>query len=178
MNKAVNEAVNGNADALEYLLLEINDFIFNLSLRMLGTISDAEDASQDILIKVVTNLSSFKQKSHFKTWVYRIATNYLIDYKKSMFSQYPLNFEFYENDIQSTLESKVKCSEENIEYSHELKLSCTNVMLQCLSPEDRCIFILGTMFKMNSTYASELLAMSASTYRKRLSRCRKKCNYF
>ena len=53
-------------------------------------------------------------------------------------------------------------------------MSCTNVMLQCLDVESRCIFILGTMFKIDSRIAGDILGMSPETYRKRLSRIRKK----
>ena len=73
--------------------------VFNLSLRMLGTVPDAEDAAQDILVRIMTSLSTFRKESSFQTWVYRIATNYLINYKKSMFARQPLDFEFYGNDI-------------------------------------------------------------------------------
>ena len=42
----------------------------------------------------------------------------------------------------------------------ELKLSCSNVMLQCFEPQDRCVFILGTMFKVDSRVAAEMLEMT------------------
>ena len=44
---------------------------------MLGTIQDAEDASQEILIRVMNNLASFRGESAFSTWVFRIAVNHL-----------------------------------------------------------------------------------------------------
>lgn len=53
-------------------------------------------------------------------------------------------------------------------------MSCTNVMLQCLDTESRCIFILGTMFKIDSRIAGDILGMSPEAYRQRLSRIRKK----
>lgn len=53
-------------------------------------------------------------------------------------------------------------------------MSCTNVMLQCLDTESRCIFILGTMFKIDSRIAGDILGISPEAYRKRLSRIRKK----
>lgn len=58
--------------------------------------------------------------------------------------------------------------------AEELKLSCTNVMLQCLDTESRCIFILGTMFRVDSRIAGEILGMTPEAYRQRLSRIRKK----
>lgn len=144
---------------------------------MLGTVTDAEDATQDILIRIMTNLSSFRMESSFSTWVYRLSINFLINYKKSMFSHYPLDFEFYGNDIRfaqadSTDELIEELSREQL--AVELKMSCTNVMLQCLDTESRCIFILGTMFKIDSHTASEILDITPQNYRQKLSRIRKK----
>ena len=56
----------------------------------------------------------------------------------------------------------------------ELKLSCTNVMLQCLDTDSRCIYILGTMFRVESRLAAEILEISPEAYRQRLSRIKKK----
>ncbi len=47
--RLVDDAVKGDKTALESLLSDVQDMVFNLSLRMLGTIPDAEDASQEIL---------------------------------------------------------------------------------------------------------------------------------
>lgn len=177
----IDKALEGNTKALEEILLEVKDLIYNLSLRMLGTSNDADDATQDILVRVMTNLASFRKESSFSTWVYRIAVNYLIDYKKSMFAQHPLDFEFYANDIkagyvENTDELMLGVSKE--ELAQELKMSCTNVMLQCLDPQTRCIFILGTMFKVDSKVAGDILGISADNYRQRLSRARKKMASF
>lgn len=176
-NKLIDLAANGNSAALEKLLASVQDFVFNLSLRMLGTLSDAEDATQEILIKVMTNLFTFRKESEFTTWVYRIAVNYLINYKKSMFAQYPLSFEYYGNDIAAgNIENidDLLMGVEKEDLAGELKLSCTNVMLQCLDPQSRCIFVLGTMFRIDSQIAGEILDMTPENYRQKLSRIRRK----
>ena len=177
----IKKTVNNDLKAFENIIAEVNNMVFNLSLRMLGTIADAEDATQDILVKVIKNLSSFKQRSSLKTWVYRIAVNYLIDYKKSMFSKYPLSFSLYADDLESTRgehEENPFDKEEKERLANELKLSCTNVMLQCFDPLNRCIFILGTMFGLNSKTAGEILDITPENYRKKLSRNRKKMQNF
>ena len=69
----IKQATAGDKAALETVLSAVQDLVFNLSLRMLGTFHDAEDASQDILLKVMTHLSSYKGESAFTTWVFRIA---------------------------------------------------------------------------------------------------------
>ncbi len=173
----IDKATEGDKDALKTIIMSVKDLIFNLSLRTLGTFPDAEDASQDIILKVITHLSSFKKESAFSTWVFSIAINHLKDYKKHMFAKYPLSFEFYKEDILNAPVNDVPDLTQNVEkdiLSEELKLSCTNVMLQCLDTESRCIFILGTMFKPDSRIAGDILGITPEAYRQRLSRIRKK----
>lgn len=177
LSALIGKATAGDKAALETVLAGVQDLVFNLSLRMLGTFHDAEDASQDILLKVMTHLSSFKGESAFTTWVFRIAANHLKDYKKHMFAQFPLSFEFYGNDIRNGKIQDVPDLTQNVEraiLAKELKLSCTNVMLQCLDPESRCVFILGTMFRVDSRIAGDILGITPEAYRQRLSRVRKK----
>ncbi len=50
----VHKATEGDKKALETLVADVQDIVFNLSLRMLGTFADAEDAAQDILLKMIT----------------------------------------------------------------------------------------------------------------------------
>lgn len=177
----VDQAVDGDKEALEMLIQSVQEMIFNLSLRMLGTIEDAEDATQEIIIRVITQLSKFQKRSKFSTWVYRVACNYLISYKKSMFAKRPLSFDVYGADIENgfipnSRELTQNVSEELL--AEELKMSCTNVMLQCLDPESRCIYVLGTMFKIDSGVCGEILDITPEAYRKRLSRIRKKVALF
>lgn len=177
----IQKATAGDKQSLETVMTGIQDLVFNLSLRMLGTFPDAEDASQDILLKIMTHLSSFRGESSFSTWVFRIAVNHLKDYKKHMFANVPLSFEFYGSDIQNAKTEDIPDLTQNVEkaiLAEELKMSCTNVMLQCLDTESRCIFILGTMFKVDSRIAGDILGITPEAYRQRLSRVRKKMAEF
>lgn len=174
----VDKAVGGDKQALEELLLSVQDMVYNLSLRMLGSPHDAEDASQEIYVRIITRLSTFKKESAFSTWVYRVAKNHLLNYKKSMFSKMPpLSFEYYGADIEAgfiensdTLTGGV---DEDL-LAQELKMSCTNVMLQCFDPESRLIYVLGTMFKVDSKTCGEIFGITPAAYRQRLSRVRQK----
>lgn len=177
----IDKAVGGDRAALESLINSVQDMIYNLSLRMLGTPADAEDASQEIIIKVITQLSSFRKESKFTTWVYRIAVNYLMDYKKSMFAQHPLNFEIYAADIENGFIPNAPELLKNVDeelLAEELKQSCTNVMLQCLDAESRIIFILGVMFHADSKVCGEILNITPEAYRQKLSRIRKRVGEF
>ena len=180
-DKLIEEAVLGNKKALEELLLGVQDRVFTLSLRMLGMVQDAEDATQEILIKVMTHLGSFRRESSFSTWVFRIAANHLQSYRKNMFSKHPLSFEFYGEDIAGGGEREVPDLTGGVDrelLTRELKQSCTNVMLQCLDGESRCIFILGVMFRLDSRVAGEILGLTPEAYRQRLSRIRRRMAEF
>ncbi len=185
MNQKTNEelqtmaekATAGDREALEVLVAGVQDIVFNLSLRMLGTFADAEDATQDILLKMITHLSTFRGESAFTTWVFRIAVNHLKNYKKHMFAHAGLSFAYYGEDIENGKIQDVPDVTQNVEkdiLAEELKMSCTNVMLQCLDTESRCIFILGTMFQVDSRIAGEILEITPEAYRQRLSRVRRK----
>ena len=177
LQELASRAVAGDRQALETLIAGVQDLVFNLSLRMLGTFPDAEDAAQDILLKMITHLSSFRGGSSFTTWVFRIAVNHLKDYRKHMFARYPLSFEYYGDDIRNAGLQDVPDLTQDVEQAilaEELKMSCTNVMLQCLDAESRCIFILGTMFQVDSRIAGEILEITPEAYRQRLSRVRRK----
>jgi len=174
----VDRAIDGDKQALEELLVSIQDLVYNLSLRMLGSPHDAQDASQEIFIRIITGLSTFRKESAFSTWVYRIASNHLQNYKKSMFSKMPpLSFEYYGKDIEAGFyesNPEMSCGVDKSLLASELKMSCTNVMLQCFDPESRLIYVLGIMFKIDSKVCGEIFGITPEAYRQRLSRIRQK----
>ena len=69
-SELVTSAQQGNRAALESLILRHQGWIYNIALRMVGSPHDAEDVTQEILIKMLTKLSSFQGKSDFRTWLY------------------------------------------------------------------------------------------------------------
>lgn len=66
-------ALEGDREALDRLVHALQGDIYGLALRMLWNREDAEDATQEILVRVVTRLSQFGFRSRLTTWVYRVA---------------------------------------------------------------------------------------------------------
>ena len=181
INTYLDLALAGDKDALGELLDSVQADVFNLALRMLGTVADAEDASQEIMIRVMTNLASFRRESAFSTWVFRIAVNHLQNYRKGQFAHAQFSWEMYGEDTASGREKGVPDMSGGVDrklLEQELKYACTNVMLQCFDVESRAIYILGTMFKLDSRVAGEILQMTPEAYRQRLSRARRKMSDF
>lgn len=177
----VQRVVNGDVEALEKLVINVKDSIYNLSLRMLWNPADAEDVTQEILIKVISNLSQFRNESKLSTWVYRIASNYLITTRKRGLEHQELSFEMLENGIKEGYIPKspvdVFDADRNI-LTEELKVSCTHAMLLCLSREERIVYILSAIFNVKSSEGAMILDIRPDAYRKRLSRAKEKMRGF
>src|SRR3954465_11741258 len=78
----VEQAKNGDRAALEQLVLRHQAWVYNIAVRMVFHPQDAEEVTQEVLIKAVTHLSTFRGGSTFRTWLYRIAANHVLNMKR------------------------------------------------------------------------------------------------
>ncbi len=177
----VKKANSGDRKALESILLHIKDYVYNLSLKMLLYPVDAEDATQEILIKIITHLSTFNHKSKLMTWVYRVTTNYLLTYKSKKNKEFAMPFDDYANLIDTGHSDTIRYSTNEGEISlleEEVKVSCTQGLLLCLNSVDRMVYILSEILEFNSVEGSEIMQITAVNFRKKLSRSRTKIRNF
>jgi len=172
----IKQALVGDKTALEGVISSVQDKVYYLSLRMLVDPEDARDASQEILIKIMTNLSSFRFESQFSSWVYRLASNYLISERRSKYSKAGLNFEMFKQDQESDLQDagNLKQQADYPVLLNELRISCTMAMLLCLTPPLRMTYILGYILEVDHQEGSELLGIAKDTFRQQLSRAKAK----
>src|SRR5262245_23302178 len=96
-------AREGERAALEALVRAVEGDVRALALRFLWHPQDAEDASQEILIRIVTGLGGFRGESRFRTWAYRVACNTLLDLRTSRAERQALSFEAMGEDLASGL---------------------------------------------------------------------------
>ncbi len=177
----VEKANAGDKKSLELVVLEVKDLVYNLSLKMLLYPEDAQDATQEILIKVVTHLSTFNYQSQFTTWVYRVATNYLINFKKKKSLDLVSSFEDYGVQIDTGQSDIVRYTSNEGELAlleEEVKVSCTQGLLLCLKPEDRLVYILSEILEFDSIEGGTILEITPENFRKKLSRSRSKIRNF
>ncbi|MBO5975745.1 MAG: sigma-70 family RNA polymerase sigma factor [Oscillospiraceae bacterium] len=73
------KAQKGDIAAFEKLVSANEAFVYNLAFRTLRNEQDAQDAAQEVFIKVWTSLSSFRGDSKFSVWLYRITNNVCTD---------------------------------------------------------------------------------------------------
>ncbi|MEY4548382.1 MAG: hypothetical protein RL685_4577 [Pseudomonadota bacterium] len=139
---------------------------------MLWQPQDAEDATQEILVRVVTRLAQFDFRSRLKTWAYRVATNYLLDVKKSCVEQHKLSFTSFAEDLAQGLSSDGPADYERSLLTEEVKVGCTLGMLQCLDRPHRLAYVLGEILELPAPEAAEALELEPAAFRKRLQRAR------
>jgi RNA polymerase sigma factor (sigma-70 family) len=168
----VQSAVAGDRDALDALVRGLQGDIYGLALRMLWNREDAEDATQEILVRTVTRLSQFDFRSRLKTWVYRIAVNYILDVKKSPVERMHLTFERFGDDLVDGLSSDGPTDSERSLLTEEVKIGCTLGMLQCLDRPHRLAYVLGEILDLSGPEAAEALGISPDLFRKRLQHAR------
>jgi len=175
-------ARSGDRKALEDLVQRHQGWIYNIAVRMLFHPQDAEDATQEILVKVLTRLSSFEGRSRFRTWLYRIVVNHLLNMKRGRVEHQSTDFRSYGAALDGTpdldlADPKGTSPDANLLVT-EAMLSCTSGMLLCLDREQRLSYILGAIFEVSDTVAAEVLEISAENFRQRLARARRDLRNF
>ena len=175
LEESVRQAQAGSREALEQVVEQIQDLIYGVALRMLWHPDDARDATQEILIRVITHLGSFRFESAFKTWVYRIASNYLITARKSRLEEQSYTFDRFGSELDeyaSKSSTQTEVSLDDLLLAEEIKIGCTLGMLLCLDRAHRLAYILGEILEIESTEAADIMEITPVAFRKRLSRAR------
>lgn len=172
-------AHSGDLGALERLIEQVRTPVFNLALRFLWQPEDAEDATQEILLRIVTHLHTFEGRAKFSTWAYRVASNYLIDTKRSRAERREVSFERAAESLRrGSREPDFVTAIEANEMAEEVKVGCTHAMLLCLNRHERLAFLLGEVVGLSGTDAAYVLDINPGTFRKRLSRAREAMRLF
>ena len=181
-DELVEQAKNGDRAALEKLVLRHQAWIYNIAVRMVFHAEDAEEVTQEVLVKVITKLSTFKGESRFRTWLYRIAANHVLNMKRRSSETQVTTFADYGAAINRTpdldLPDRKSVPVELPVLVEEAKNGCTMGMLLCLDRKQRLIFTLGEILGASDTVGAEVLDMTADNFRQSLSRARRDLHNF
>jgi RNA polymerase sigma factor (sigma-70 family) len=176
LENLVERAKTGNKDVLEEIIRRIQDKIYGLAIRMLYIPVDAEDATQEILVKVIINLGTFKGESRFDTWVCSIASNHLLTTRKYRAERWQITFDKCVHMIEEGTLDKADHAFVDVEQNlivEETKLACVHYLLLCLKREVRLAVILGEIFGVKSAEGAKILGLTPAAFRQRLSRGKK-----
>ena len=172
-------AADGDQQALSDLVRRLQHPMYRLALRFLGHPHDAQDACQEVLIRIVTHLGSFEGRSKFTTWAYTVATRSLLRTKKRVVEssvQGPQEFAVFLDagmgDIDTTMEEaeyRLLCE--------EVRVSCTYGMLLCLPRPQRAAYVLADVIGLTDVEGAEILECTREAFRQRVSRARHTLRY-
>src|SRR6188508_98241 len=159
------------AIAQDAIVRASKDLVFNLSLKMLGSPPDAEDATQEILLKLITHLSSFRGDSAFRTWAYRVAANHLLNIRKRGAETRFESFDEMAEGLSAGLATGAPPAEQQV-VINEAKMICTSTMLARLDRDHRLAFILGDILELPGDEGAAVLEIDPAAFRQRVSRAR------
>jgi len=169
-------ALNGDRNSLSDLIKRHQQYIYNVALKMVNNVEEAEDVTQEILVKIVTSLAKYdSSKGKFRTWLYRITFNHFLNLKKQSYEKVVTSFDVFFDYIEGSAVIDLTDSEEKemqLEIE-ESKVACMAGMLMCLDREQRLVYIVGEVFEIDHNIASEIFETSPDNFRQKLSRARK-----
>ena len=175
LEQLASSAIAGDAVALRTLCERIQGPVYRLARRTLGNSSDAEDATQEISIKVITHLATFEGRSRLLTWIYTIAVRHLLGMQTRR-REDATSIE----DIAAKLDAGLAMAPRVAPLSAveapvleaELQLECTQAMLLALSRPERISFILADVLGATDAIGGDICEITPAAFRQRLARAR------
>ena len=153
----------GDRQAFERLLDTYETRVYRLALRYTGTPSDAEDVTQEIFLGVYKSLGKFRGESTLATWIYRVALNHCLEFRRKR----KLDSVPYDEEL--TLATRDwRDSPEQSANKGELS-DRVEAALQCLSPQHREVILLHELQGLTYQEAASVLNVPVGTVKSRLS---------
>ena len=175
LEERVRRAQAGDRAALESVVGEIQPRMYGLALRFLWHPDDAQDATQEILVRIVTKLGGFRGESGFGTWAFQVACNALRTLRRKRMERPEMSLEAFAADLATGLSDQPVTTTPAVEEAllwEEVKIGCTTAMLLCLDREHRLAYILGEILELDHRTAAAALEVTPDAYRQRLARAR------
>jgi len=173
----VEKVRSGDREALERLVQRHQAWIYNIAVRMVFQPQDAEEVTQEVLVKVITRLGSFRGESRFRTWLYRIVANHVLNMRRRDAEAVAPTFAAYGAALDGTpdldLPDPKSVPVDLPLLVEEAKVSCTMGMLLCLDRKQRLVFTLGEILGASDAVGGEVLELTPDNFRQSLSRARR-----
>ena len=158
------KARSGDRPALQRLLERHHDTAFRFSYRLLGSSADAQDVAQEVLIRLVERIATFRGDSRFSTWLYQMVLNACRDHRRrqgrvqAMEQGYAL---FHAHDQANWADS-------------DARLRWLYLALDRLKPDLKETALLILAEEVTQEHAATILGISAGTVAWRMSEVKKR----
>jgi RNA polymerase sigma-70 factor (ECF subfamily) len=176
----VRQCQNGDLEAMSCLIVKYQDRIYNTIFKICQNHDDASELTQDTFVKVLENINSFRSKSSFYTWLFRVAVNHTLNYCKRRFKLSPvsLDAENYQDERSKGKLAAVLVASDGLDpavVAQQKELSQIVVkLIGQLRQEYRVVLVLRDIEQMTYAEIAEVLQIETGTVKSRLSRARAK----
>src|ERR1700710_1693441 len=151
---------NGDHAAFEALVTRHQHMIHSLTFRMTGSLADAEDLAQETFVQAFRQLSTYRAEAKFSSWLYRIAMNLCLNWKKRQESERRLHSDW-------GMEQEIASTGADFKQSRQVQEA-----LLKLNPKQRAAIVLTAYDGLNHAEAAKVLGCSETTVSWRLFRAR------
>lgn len=163
----VGMALAGGRRAFGELVRRYQDAVYNLCYRLLGDPAEAEDAAQEVFLRVYRNLHRYDVTQRFSTWILTITSNHCIDrLRRRRFEWVPLD------NVQRTLSSAKQSVEETV--IRQEARDAVQRLLNALQPEDRLVLVLHYWYDLSYGEIAKVLGTSEGAVKTRAHRARQR----
>jgi RNA polymerase sigma factor (sigma-70 family) len=171
--------LNGDRKALETLILRYQDWIYNVAIRMVINPAEAQDLTQEIIIKIITRLGTYRpEKASFKTWLYRVTANHMINMKRRGLENSSFGFDDYYSRMDDIEDREPENTREIEDLVLDTMTNCVMATLICLERRERMVIVLGVFFGLDSRTGAAALGISPANFRQIRSRSRARLKKF
>jgi len=165
----IEQVLSGNVNAFSYIVDHHKNKAYNLAFRICCNHEEAEEVAQDSFMKAYRSLGSFKMKSSFSTWLFRIVYNTAISNVRIK-KKGTLSLEDFPADATDFIGENP--SEEEAE--KEYRTALVNFALQKLNDDERGLISLFYYEELSTDEVAAVTGMTASNVKVRLFRVRQK----
>jgi RNA polymerase sigma factor (sigma-70 family) len=170
--ETIEQARNGSALARTAIVQSLEAPLFTLSMRLLSNRADAEDATQEALLKILGHLDSFRGESAFTTWAHAVAARSILDFRRGAYRKEVVSFDAFSADLQDGLDLEAPDRPEDVLTVGEVLVGCARALLLCLDGEHRLAYVVGQVMDLSGPDGAEICGITPEAFRKRLSRAR------
>ncbi len=173
----VARAQAGDSEALEALFASWRKPLFAFVYRMVTRREDAEDLTQEVFVRCLRGLASFRGDSQFKTWLFGIATHVCLDHLRKKQSwrveaQMAAQQEGVKSSAHNQQLSKLMSDPSFIFDIKQHIAFCLACVGRTLAPEEQAALLLRDMFGFTGQESAQILGISEPVLRHRLAHAR------
>ena len=150
---------------------------------------EAEDLTQEVFIRIISNLSTFRGESRLSTWIYRIATNVAMDALRRPFHRQKIHFIDHRetgSSVEKHIELREKAPSAELRLIRKQMNTCIRGYIYGLPENYRTVLVLSDLEGLNVSDIAAVLGVSLHTAKIRLHRARVKlkkelethCNFY